>query len=102
MTKVSRKPLEPKVKRKIIRDFWRGVSYLNKPAETEPFLRRLLTPTEIIMLAKRLALLKELRQKPSYAELKEKYKVTDVTIAKMANILHTAEEFFLKILDNLP
>lgn len=101
MTKVSRKQLDPQTKTKITGDFWRTVAKLKNAQEAKIFLRQMLTPTEVIMLSKRLVLLKDLRRKPPYNELKERYCVTDITIAKMANILHTAQKSFLKILSRL-
>lgn len=100
MTKVSRRPLNLQVKSEVIREFWYALGRLNRQ-EVEIFLRDVLSPTEIIMLAKRLEILKQLREKYDYSNIRDNVKVTDTTIAKMSEKLQRANVDFIKILDKL-
>lgn len=100
MTKISHKPLKPYVKDDILKEFWSTLGEL-KTKTLFIFLQDIFTPTEIIMVAKRLAIIRALRQKIDYASIRQEYKVTDTTIAKMNNILSSADDYFLKILDFL-
>lgn len=69
--------------------------------ETELFLKDILSPTEIIVLAKRIEILKQLRKKHNYGDIRDSIRVTDATIAKMSERLQKANEVFIKILDFL-
>lgn len=100
MTKVSRRPLNLQVKSEVIREFWFALGKLNRH-EVEVFLRDILSPTEIIMIAKRLEILKQLRERHDYNNIRDNVKVTDTTIAKMSEKLQKASEEFIKILDKL-
>lgn len=100
MTKVSRRPLDWKVKRELTREFWYALGKLNRQ-EVEIFLRDVLSPTEITMIAKRLEILKQLRSKYDYENIRRTVKVTDATIAKMSEKLQKTGGEFLKILDRL-
>jgi len=100
MTKVSRKPLDWKVKKEVTKEFWYALGKLNQQ-EVEIFLKDVLSPTEIIMIAKRLEILKQLRSKYDYENIRRTVKVTDATIAKMSEKLQKANEAFIKILDYL-
>ena len=84
MPKVSQRKLEEKTKRKIQNDFWKALEKLGNAKDIELFLRQTLSPTEIIMLSKRLAIQKELLKERPYAEIGRKLKVTEGTIAKMS------------------
>lgn len=56
MVQVSRNPLNRKVSERIFEIFIEVVASLNKPEEIEYFLEDLLSPTEKVMLGKRLAI----------------------------------------------
>lgn len=100
MTKLSRNLLKSYVKEDVLREFWYTLDDL-KGRNLFIFLQDIFTPTEIMMVAKRLAIIRALRQKISYPTIREEYKVTDTTIAKMNNILARASDDFLKVLDRL-
>lgn len=97
MTKVSRFKLNSTQKEKIVDRLWEALS-LREKKEVQEFWGRILTPTEITMLAKRIEVLKQVNRGSSYSEIRDKLKVTDNTINKMSNILHRASDAFLKIL----
>lgn len=100
MTPVSKKPLNRQTKYDLINEFWFALGRLNRK-EIEFFLRDILSPTEIIMLSKRIEILKQLRKKYNYGDIRDNIKVTDSTIAKMSEKLQKANEIFVKILDFL-
>lgn len=100
MTPVSRRLLSKQIKYDLINEFWFVLGRLNR-SEIELFLKDILSPTEIIILSKRIEILKQLRKKYDYSNIRDSIKVTDSTIAKMSEKLQKAGENFLKILDYL-
>ena len=101
MTKVSRFKLNLKYLQYILNDFWEDLAYLDDSEDVQTFFKPFFTPTETTMFAKRLAILKLLRQDYQYDEIRENLKVTPNTVAKMNNILHLADQKLLGILDEL-
>lgn len=101
MAKLSRFHLKPEDQRYLRAELWKDIASLDKANSVEQFLNEFFTPTETVMFAKRLEILKLLRQDYLYGEIKEFLKVTPNTIAKMNNILHLANSEFLAILDGL-
>lgn len=100
MTKVSRIPLEKEIRKDLLAELWWTLDSL-RIKEVLAFLAFLFTPTETVMLAKRLAILRALRKKIDYSSIRESFKVSDITIAKMSNLLHKADTDFLRTLDKL-
>ena len=87
MPKISRIKLGPHARKRIIEKFFVVLDKLT-PGERKFFLERFLTPTELEMLSKRLAVLKEVAdEKKSYGEIKERFKVNQATIANLRNSL---------------
>lgn len=89
MAQVSRNPLSKKVEERVFEIFVEIVALLNKPSEISYFLNDLLSPTEKIMLGKRLSiaylLLKDYDQRTICAILK----VSLTTVSKVSNNLQT-------------
>lgn len=100
MTRISRFKLSPKQQEYLTNEFWEAVASLDTTESGETFLQPFFSPTEPIMFAKRLEILKRLRQDEPYEQIMRDLKVTPTTVSKMANILHTANEEFLEILDD--
>ena len=100
MTPVSRRLLSKQIKYDLINEFWFVLGRLNRN-EIELFLKDILSPTEIIILSKRIEILKQLRKKYDYGNIRDSIKVTDSTIAKMSEKLQKAGKSFIKILDYL-
>lgn len=100
MTPVSRRLLKPQVKNSLINEFWYALGKLNR-SEIEIFFKDILSPTETMVLSKRLEILKQLRNKYKYGDIRDNIKVTDGTIAKVNEKLQRANESFIKILDYL-
>ena len=99
MPKVSKKNLG-EMKKEVIKDFWAAINSLTG-VERIVFLSHILTPTEIKMVAKRLAILKELKRYRTYHKISEKYGVMANTIGRMSNILHQSGEEFSAIIEKL-
>lgn len=100
MTPVSKRLLSKQIKYDLINEFWFVLGRLNRN-EIELFLKDILSPTEIIVLSKRIEILKQLRRKTKYSDIGDVIKVTDATVAKMSEKLQKANESFIKILDYL-
>jgi uncharacterized protein YerC len=96
MARLSRRALDPRVESKLIRDF---SNLLNELSDHERayFLDKLLTRTEMLMLAKRLAILKELGRGSLYEEIERKLKVIPATIARMSSISHQSPKLSIII-----
>lgn len=101
MTRISRFKLNPKQLKHLFNELWEAITDLDDPKPTRTFLEPFFSPTETLMFAKRLEILKRLRQDQPYEKIMQDLKVTPGTIAKMNNVLHLAKEEFLDILDDL-
>ncbi|OGY25513.1 MAG: hypothetical protein A2Z11_03745 [Candidatus Woykebacteria bacterium RBG_16_43_9] len=99
--RLSRYKLHPKLLDKLTKDFYKSVLDQDNYNGLVNFGDRIFTPTELEALGKRLGILKMLRQDLSYWEIKDKIKVTNSTINKMANILKKADKRFIETLGRL-
>lgn len=99
MAKISRFKLSHKQKNYLVNEFWEDVASLDDPEAVRTFFEPFFTPIEPVMFAKRLEILKRLRQDQPYEEIMQELKVTPNTVAKMNNILHIASDEFIEILD---
>lgn len=97
MTKVSRRFLPQNLERGLLSDFWFAIRQLDD-RERVFFLDKILTPTEKVMLAKRLAIIKDLAKGGTYHEISEKHKVISYTIARMSELLRASTVDLLPIL----
>jgi uncharacterized protein YerC len=83
MAQVSRWPLKKEVWEKIFDLFLHSLVKLNRKNELSLFIHDLLSPTERVMLAKRLAIALLLSKGHSYPVIRGKLHVTSSTIAKV-------------------
>ena len=84
MTKVSKYLLKEEVKNRMYEVFWKTIADLNTPSQVESFFKELLTPTEQVMLAKRLAIAILLTKKYSYESVVDILKVSPSTIGEIS------------------
>ena len=98
MPKVSQKQI--KGEEQLVQNFWEDINVVS-PAERMSYFEHLLTPTEIMMLAKRAAIFKDLINKRSYTEISGEYGVGVNTISRLSNTLHQALPDFIVILTKL-
>lgn len=87
MSIVSRRKVSTKIESQINQTFWEAISKLTSTEEVVLFLNDLLSPTEKIVLAKRLAIAVLLNRGYGYESIMEIVKVSDGTIAKVAMVL---------------
>ena len=98
MPKLSRKAV--KDEQKLVKNFWTDINALSS-AERMSYFEHLLTPTEVMMLAKRGAIFKDLLLKKSYKEISAVYGVGVNTISRLSDTLHRALPDFIVILTKL-
>lgn len=80
MTQVSKRQLNKHVEEKIVDLFWTSLSTLSTKQKVAIFLEALLSPTEKLMLSKRLAIVFMILKGYDYPSINEKLKVSDSTI----------------------
>lgn len=97
MTKVSRKLLNKKIQGQIFNNLWESLSQLKNKKDIEIFLADLLTPTERIMAAKRLAIAVMLLKNMDYGKIKETVKVSNETISKVSTTVKSNHGYQLAI-----
>jgi len=84
MTQVSKYPLNEEVEERIFFIFWETILRLKNQRDTKEFFDDFFTPTEKIMLAKRLSIALMLLKGYDYRTIQETLKVSSATI-KEAN-----------------
>ena len=92
---------ERKVRERVLPRLFRAVTALKTPQKAKEFLNLLLTPTEKERVARRLSILKSLRQGATYREIRQSLGATDNSIAEMSNLLKEASESPLETIDKL-
>lgn len=83
MPQVSKSPIPKKTDRKIRKAFTRALVDIKSEREMERYIFDLLTPTERVMLAKRLAIAALLIEGLPYHEISERLKVSTATIGRV-------------------
>ena len=86
MPQVSRKPLDRETASRLFESFFRAIGLLNRQ-DAEVFLNDLLTRTERVMLAKRLAISILLDAGKTYQHVKELLNVSQSTITAVGKTL---------------
>ncbi len=84
MSKISKRILNKDIEERIFGIFWRTISQLQKPEEVKTFFKDLLSPSEQIMLAKRLAIAVLLSKSFTYSEIDDVLKVSRPTIMNVS------------------
>lgn len=97
MTQVSKFKLDKKTQDTLLKNLLTVISKLNKEDQTRLFLDDLLTRTEKIVLAKRLAIALMLESGKSYEEIKDILKVSSSTIGVINNRLNSGSGYKLVI-----
>lgn len=99
MSKVSKRGRGTSFEKSLVRDFWAAIGALNDQ-ERDYLLDKILTPTEKLMLAKRLAIIKELGKGTDYRTIEDEFKVISNTIGRMSGVLRQSPKLlpiFVKI-----
>lgn len=92
MTKISRKPVDPKNMGFYINNLWSAFTLMDNKDEIRLLFKDLHTHTEYKMLAKRLEIARRLLEGDTYESIMEHSKVTERTISNISNILERAGE----------
>ncbi len=87
MSQVSRRPIKKETEKKINELFQESITLCSSKPQVEEFIEDLLTPTEKIMLSKRLAIAYLLLRDYSYSMIKTTLKVSTPTIGSISLLL---------------
>lgn len=87
MAQISKRFLNKKIEARILDLFWTSLSSLSTKEKVALFLDDLLTPTEKLMLSKRLAIAFMLMKNYDYSVINDRLKVSDTTIWNVKTIL---------------
>jgi|GEM_PF-5205574 len=94
MTKISKKKISKEAE--FINNFWRTVTFLENKEEVRDFLKALLTPTEMLMLAKRIEVSKMLISDSRYIQIHKEVQVTNSMITHTKDsLIHGGYHGFL-------
>ena len=92
---------DPKKLSTFIHRFWDAITLIENRNEAIAFLKDLLTPTEVRMLAKRLQIADMLAKGYKYEDIKTHVRVTVQTISHVNNKLNYGDDGLIKILQKL-
>lgn len=102
MSQVSKYRMSPKIESKVFGMFINSIKNTKTSDEVVDFLNDLLSPTEKIMLAKRVSIAFLLfEDKYTYEDISKVLKVSRGTIAKVHSVLISQGKGFKKILGNI-
>lgn len=101
MSQVSKRYLHKKVEERILDLFWTSFSMLSTKQKVIVFLDSLLSPTEKIMLSKRLAIALMLLKGYSHPTINERLKVSDSTIWNIKLNLDYKGKGYQKIIEQI-
>jgi Trp operon repressor len=103
MPHISRNPLGPGAEKELVRTLEVVLTKVTKEEDMDQFLFALLSPTERLMLAKRLAMIVLLKENLPESSIAEMLHVTRGTVAKMQLFLEARGQGYevgLKVLEN--
>jgi uncharacterized protein YerC len=80
MGRVSKRKIDPEIEERLFKIFWGLLAKLKSSAEIQEFLKSLLSYTEQVMLAKRLAIAVLLSKDYNYEEIDQTLKVSKSTV----------------------
>lgn len=101
MTQVSKYPIRKEVADKIFEIFVKTVINVKKKDEAEQLISDLLTPTERIMLAKRLAIAFLLEKGYEYRTIRNILRVSSPTIAGVSHALKYGSHGYKKLITQI-
>jgi uncharacterized protein YerC len=101
MTQVSRRYLPPQVSAQIFDMFLSTLSSLPSPATTASFIEDLLSPTEQIMLGKRLSIAYMLKKGYSQREIQNILKVSLTTVSKISLTMQKPNNGYEIVIDRM-
>jgi len=94
--KINRFTIDIKVENKLKKHLWKALSFSNSPTVAQEFWEKFLTPSEVVILAKRLEVFKKVIEKKPYQSIKDELKVGSTTIARAQNTVRKHGSSFKK------
>ena len=101
MPQVSRRPLNKFLEQRMHEVFWGSLAKLNSKVAVSGFLSDLLTPTERVMLAKRLAMAILIERGWCQDEISHALKVSTATIVRLKSTLRYGGQGYRAVIDQL-
>jgi len=101
MPQVSKYPLAQAVYKRIFEILFETIADIKNPKEVEEFFADFLSPTERIMLAKRLSIAVLLTKGYSYAEVRKILRVSQTTVADINVFLKYAGQGYKKVVEKI-
>lgn len=101
MPQVSKNRVAKDVEKRMFEVFWESVSGLKNSSAVEEFFSELLTPTEKIMLAKRLSIAVLLLKGYDYRDISSILKVSYATISRVSGWLKYSGEGYKKVVEKM-
>lgn len=101
MSQVSKYPLAKSTQNRLYQLFWQTIADLKESLKVEEFFNDLLTPTEKVMLAKRLAITVMLLKGYDYFSIRKALKVSPSTIGTISLWLKYSGSGYRKTLEKL-
>ena len=101
MAQVSQYPLKKDVEKRLFELFWEVIEKLRTKEQIEEFLKDLLTPTEEVMLAKRVAIALMLLKNYDYRTIRDTLKVSLTTVGKVSLWLKYEGKGYRRVLEKI-
>jgi uncharacterized protein YerC len=101
MAQISKYPTSKHITEKLFETFFQCFIYLSHSSNTQKFLFDLLTPTERIMLAKRIFIALMLMKDFEYSDIRQTIKVSNSTIASVRQRLEDGNDGLNQILNKI-
>src|SRR3989344_6287085 len=98
---ISKQDVDQRVEKKIFKSLYQVLADINQPRAVEKFFDGILTSTERIALAKRLAIAWYLKKNRSYEVIKGELKVSSATIATVQELLEQGNEGLITALKTI-
>lgn len=101
MTQVSRYPISKAIADRIFEIFLKSLVKIHNQEEADQFISDLLTPTEKIMLSKRLAIALLLKKDYDYRAIQETIKVSAATVASVNMMIKYGSKGYINLLNKI-
>ncbi len=101
MTQVSRYPISKVIADRIFEIFLKSLVKIHTQEEADQFISDLLTPTEKIMLSKRLAIALLLQKNYDYRSIQKTIRVSTATIASVNMIIKYGSKGYVNLLNRI-
>ena len=101
MTQVSKRILNIRIEKRLYDLLWKGVKECGSVTEASDFLEDMLSPTERVMVAKRLGIAILLVKGYSYESINNVLKVSTTTIAKVSTHLQHGKNGYKRVVDKI-